>query len=273
MMPDDEIILTTSQFLQVEKLSLLGAMLAGITHEINNPLNFVSMAKDSLKDELSDLDSTLRVLTEDPEAHEMRAQFEKKFESLYKLISDIELGLNKVSTINSSMRNYARFDQTIDQTVSLSEILEETEIILANKLKRWTYSKYLDPNLPNISCNRSQISQVVANLISNACDSLAELKLADKSFKGALRTKISLIDNKKIRIEVEDNGSGINDEVLNKIFEPFFTTKSKSDGMGLGLTISLNIVKNHQGSIQCISSKDLGGANFIVELPTTQIIE
>ena len=93
-MPDDEIILTTSQFLQVEKLSLLGAMLAGITHEINNPLNFVSMAKDNLKDELSDLDSTLKVLTEDPEAYEMRLQFEKKFESLYKLISDIGSGIN-----------------------------------------------------------------------------------------------------------------------------------------------------------------------------------
>jgi signal transduction histidine kinase len=270
-MPDDEIILTTSQFLQVEKLSLLGAMLAGITHEINNPLNFVSMAKDNLKDELSDLDSTLKVLTEDPEAYELRVQFEKKFESLYKLISDIELGLNKVSTINTSMRNYARFDQTIDPTVNLKEILDETEIILSNKLKRWSYSKYIDPNLPNISCNRSQISQVVANLISNACDSLAEVKLTDKSFKGVLRTKISLINNKKIRIEVEDNGSGIKNEIKNKVFEPFFTTKSKSEGMGLGLTISLNIVKNHQGSIQCISSSDLGGANFIIELPITQI--
>jgi signal transduction histidine kinase len=97
--------------------------------------------------------------------------------------------------------------------------------------------------------------------------------MTDKSFKGILRIKISLIDNKKIRIEVEDNGSGISNEVLNKIFEPFFTTKSKSEGMGLGLTISLNIVKNHKGSIQYISSIDLGGANFRVELPITQIKE
>lgn len=271
-MPDDEIILTTSQFLQVEKLSLLGAMLAGITHEINNPLNFVSMAKDSLKDEISDLDSTLKILTEDPEAAEMRIQFEKKFESLYKLISDIELGLNKVSTINSSMRNYARFDQTIDQSVNIREIIEETEIILANKLKRWSYSKYIDSDLPFISCNRSQISQVIANLISNACDSLSEMKLKDKSFKGILKTKISLFSEKKIRIEVEDNGTGLKTEIQDKIFEPFFTTKSKSEGMGLGLTISLNIVKNHQGTIQSTISDDLGGAKFIVELPITQII-
>lgn len=269
-MPDDEIILTTSQFLQVEKLSLLGAMLAGITHEINNPLNYVAMAKDSLKDEISDLDSTLKVLTEDPEAEEMRIQFENKFKTLYKLIADIEMGLKKVSTINSSMRNYARFDQSIDESVNLREIMEETEIILANKLKRWSYKKTIDPNLPNISCNRSQISQVVANLLSNACDSLSEQKTKDVNFKGIIHTKIIYKDMKNIRIEVEDNGSGIKNEIQEKIFDPFFTTKSKSDGMGLGLTISSNIVKNHNGIIQYESSMDYGGARFIVELPVKQ---
>lgn len=269
-MPDDEIILTTSQFLQVEKLSLLGAMLAGITHEINNPLNYVSMAKDSLKDEISELDDTLKVLTEDPEAEELKVQFENKFKILYKLISDIELGLKKVSVINTSMRNYARFEQTIDDSVNLREILEETEIILSNKLKRWSYTKYIEPNLPLISCNRSQISQVLANLLSNACDSLAEKKGKNSSFKGILQTKIISADSKTVRIEIEDNGDGIENEIQEKIFDPFFTTKSKSDGMGLGLTISLNIIKNHNGSIRYVSSVELGGAKFIVEIPISQ---
>jgi signal transduction histidine kinase len=115
------------------------------------------------------------------------------------------------------MRNYARFDQTIDQSVNIREIIEETEIILANKLKRWSYSKYIDSDLPFISCNRSQISQVIANLISNACDSLSEMKLKDKSFKGILKTKISLFSEKKIRIEVEDNGTGLKTEIQDKI--------------------------------------------------------
>ena len=265
-MPDDEIILTTSQFLQVEKLSLLGAMLAGITHEINNPLNYVSMAKDSLKDELKDLDKTLQILTEDPEAEEIRIKFQQKFDKLYTLLSDIEMGLMKVSTINSSMRNYSRFDQLIDENVALKEILEETEIILANKLKRFTYSKYID-SIPAVACNRSQISQVIANLLTNACDSLTEKKGKEISFNGQIRAKIFLLREDIVRIQVEDNGDGIKLEIRDKIFEPFFTTKSKSDGMGLGLTISMNIVKNHKGNISVSQSEDLGGAKFIIDLP------
>jgi two-component system NtrC family sensor kinase len=265
-MPDDEIILTTSQFLQVEKLSLLGAMLAGITHEINNPLNYVSMAKDNLKDELKDLDKTLQILTEDPEAEEIRVKFQQKFERLYTLLSDIEMGLLKVSTINSSMRNYSRFDQLIDQNVVLKEILEETEIILANKLKRFTYSKYID-SIPMIACNRSQISQVIANLLTNACDSLSEKKEKKSSFSGQIRAKIFQLREDTIRIQVEDNGDGIKLEVRDKIFDAFFTTKSKSDGMGLGLTISMNIIKNHKGNISVFQSEDLGGAKFIIDLP------
>jgi two-component system NtrC family sensor kinase len=265
-MPDDEIILTTSQFLQVEKLSLLGAMLAGITHEINNPLNYVSMAKDNLKDEIVDLDKTLKILTEDPEAEEIRKKFQQKFDKLYALLSDIEMGLSKVSAINSSMRNYSRVDQVIDENVALREILEETEIILANKLKRFNYTKYID-SIPNIACNRSQISQVVANLLTNACDSLSEKKGKINSFDGQIRAKIFHLREDVVRIQVEDNGDGIKLDILDRIFEPFFTTKSKSDGMGLGLTISMNIIKNHKGIISVSQSEDLGGAKFIIDLP------
>lgn len=266
-MSEKIISLTESQFLQFEKLSLLGGMAAGITHEINNPLNYVSIARDELNDEITELFNELKELTSEPEADEIRKHFTTKFERLYSLLSDIKKGLEKVSKINSSMRNYSRIEHTTEKNIDFTDILEETEIILSNKLKQWNYKKVIEVSLPLIECNRSQISQVYANLLSNACDSLKEKKSKNRDFIGIILCKINLIKKNVLQLILEDNGVGISDEIQQKIFEPFFTTKSKDNGMGLGLSISMNIIKNHKGTLYCSKSTELGGAMFTIDLP------
>ena len=193
---------------------------------------------------------------------------------LPKLLSSMKMGAERIRQIVLSLRNFSRLDESGAKEVDLHEGLDNTLLILQNRLRfssgrnkrsEITITKEYD-DLPPITCHAGQINQVFMNLLSNAIDALDQENPPTPNIH--IRT---LLDNGWVAISIKDNGPGMTAEVASKLFDPFFTTKPIGKGTGLGLSISYQIVvERHQGNITCIS--ELGeGAEFIVEIPARSI--
>jgi signal transduction histidine kinase len=265
----EELDQASNQLIQAEKLSSLGAMVAGIAHEINNPVNFIEMSRFQEKTELDELKNYLFGLV--PEGEEGRAfkeSLEEKFKSLYELNAQIQTGVKRVVEINHSMRNAARTDLEKTPNVDMSELIQESLLILGGKAKEYQVERK-EEEIGGVTCKRSQIGQVVMNLVSNACDALKERKEKEGSgFQGKIL--VSLRKGEAlgtVEIAVENNGYGIPEEKWSKVFEAFYTTKPVGVGTGLGLAICAKIISDHGGKIQVGQSESLEGAKFTIILP------
>jgi signal transduction histidine kinase len=257
---------STQLLIQSEKLSSLGEMVAGISHEINNPMNFIEMSRFGQKEKLEDFQKYIEsFIPNSPETENFRQGIRSQFEELNDLNIMISKGIKKVSAINQSMRNVSRADTT-KMSVDLVELVQETLTILSFKVKDYIIETKFSQESIQFHCIRSQIEQVLMNLISNSCDALKEnAHTRDKT--GVIRISVELEPN-AMSFSVEDSGPGIPDENKTKVMDSFFTTKPKGVGTGLGLSIAGKIIKNHQGKIQVLDSKELGGALFRVTLPS-----
>jgi hypothetical protein len=255
----------TSQLIQAEKLSSLGAMVAGISHEISNPVNFIETSRFSLKEEVEEMKKYLYSMIPDTdEAKVFRESLEKKFQSLEEGIGNISFGVKRVTEINQSMRNAARSDDHATSSVHLEDIMEEAILILGSKLKSFEIQKEFG-TLPDVTVKRSHIGQVFMNILSNACDALHEKRSKDKEFLGKIRI-ILIQSGNDIEVSIEDNGPGIPDESKSKVMNAFYTTKPPGVGTGLGLAICGKIISDHKGKIQ-IKDSPWGGAKFIINIP------
>lgn len=272
---------------QSEKMAAIGQLAAGVAHEINNPLGYMSSNFDSLqkhfariKDffllyrQLSSLDKTEALRKEEASfGYELIRDLNKKYDDLNIdfILEDIDdifaettSGINRISDIVSSLRVYARTDKGDEKNYNnLLKMLQQAILITNNEVK---YVAKIEVKVPKeivIYCNGNQLGQVFINLIVNAAQAI---KSQNRSSLGRITIKAKLIDN-KIQIEVNDDGPGIPEENLAKIFEPFFTTKEVGQGTGLGLSIAYDIIVNkHGGSIT--AAGEVGkGASFIITLP------
>jgi len=269
----DELNQAQKELIQAQKLSSLGAMISGISHEINNPVNYIGTTSYILKNELSKLNEYLNSMIEDQSdaALEFKRELESKFFLLNKSIQNIESGVQKVSEINTALRNYSRLDEFPTRDILIEELFEEALTILGAQIKFFKINKnYL--NGAKAFCRRSHISQVICNLIINANDALLEKKelLEDPEFQGEITLSCKYLkdpDKDWVVFEIEDNGQGISDFAKDNIFQAFFTTKEVGKGTGLGLTICHKIIKDHDGKIEIDSSPSLGGARFKIYLP------
>jgi hypothetical protein len=263
---EKDLLSASDQLIQAEKLSSLGAMVSGIAHEINNPVNFIEMSRFQEKEELEDLKKYLfELIPDSEESRPFRLSLEKKFQSLEELNSQIQTGVKRVVDINHSMRNAARMDLQKEKNVNLSEVIEESLLILGAKTKEFQIQKNLDQNC-TAEVRRSQIGQIVMNLVSNSADAIKEKKETDHpGLNGIIQVSLYLKDGTAFLV-VEDNGPGIPEENRDKVMNSFFTTKKVGVGTGLGLAIVGKIVEGHQGKIE-ISTSNLGGAKFTVQIP------
>jgi signal transduction histidine kinase len=272
---------------QSEKMAAIGQLAAGVAHEINNPLGYMSSNFDSLqkhfariKDffllykQLISLDKTETLRKEEASfSYELIRDLNKKYDDLNIdfILEDIDdifaettNGVNRISDIVSSLRVYARTDKGDEKNYNnLLKMLQQAILITNNEVK---YVAKIEVKVPKeivIYCNGNQLGQVFINLIVNAAQAI---KSQNRSSLGRITIKAKLIDN-KIQIEVNDDGPGIPEENLAKIFEPFFTTKEVGQGTGLGLSIAYDIIVNkHGGSIT--AAGEVGkGASFIITLP------
>ncbi|MDQ0650486.1 ATP-binding protein [Pseudomonas cedrina] len=263
-----------SQLVQSEKLASLGQLAAGVAHEINNPVGFISSNLSTLDGYFTQLQQILQAyqdaepLIAAPEQRDqlkaLRTELELDFltEDIPILIRESKDGIGRVVQIVKDLKNFSRVDN--DQTwqwANLQQGIDSTLNIVASELKyKADVVKNYQP-LPEIECLASQLNQVVMNLVINAAQAMGPER--------GIITISNGVEGENIWLEVADNGCGIAPEALQKIFDPFFTTKPVGEGTGLGLSLSYGIVKKHGGTI-AVSSEPGKGTTFRVVLPIRQ---
>ncbi|MGB5961914.1 MAG: ATP-binding protein [Coleofasciculaceae cyanobacterium] len=284
---------TQAQLIQTEKMSSLGQLVAGIAHEINNPVTFISGNLTHISSYAEDLLNLLNLYQEEypntsetiqEEIEAIELDFLK--EDLPKVLNSMEIGADRISQIVSSLRDFSRTEQADMKPFNIHEGIDNTLLILQHRLKpQGSYGgieivkNYGD--LPLVKCYASQLNQVFMNILSNGIDALekhkenrvikisteirenSELQQASKNHDHNLANQGA----KSVIIRIQDNGLGMSESVINHLFDPFFTTKPVGKGTGLGLSISYQIIVEKHGGILKCNSVPGQGAEFWIEIP------
>ncbi len=278
---------TQSQMVQSEKMSALGQMVAGIAHEINNPVNFVhgnlSHINQYTEDLLRLLDAYKKNYPNPPQSLQDDLDYvDLNFlhEDLTKILKSMKMGTDRIRDIVVSLRNFSRLDQADFKPVDLHQGIDNTVMILQHRLKANAERPTIEVvreygDLPLVECYAGQMNQVFMNLLSNAIDALEEGN-AGRSFSdivdqpNRISIKSTIIEEEFVQIAIADNGTGIPEKSRSHLFDPFFTTKPVGKGTGLGLSISYQVVtEKHGGKLWCDST--LGeGTKFAIEIPIHQ---
>jgi signal transduction histidine kinase len=274
------------QLVQSEKMSALGQLVAGIGHEINNPLNAITGNLSHAEDYIQDLLHLIKLYRQKfPDAGD---EIEKEIEEidleylnedLPNLLNSMKVGSERLSHISHSLRVFSRSDTAKKVEFDLHEGIDSSLLLLTNRLKGKGNIPEIEVikeygKLPPIKCYPGQINQVFMNLLANAIDALEELWTSHlesgepkpkESPKIWIRTK--LYEQERAIVRFADNGLGINPQIYNRLFEPMFTTKPVGKRTGLGLSISYQItVQKHGGTLTCLSEPGQG-AEFVVDIP------
>jgi signal transduction histidine kinase len=263
--------LSQFQLLQSEKMASLGQLVAGIAHEINNPVTFISAGVDSLRTNFDEIMQVLdlyqritpgTVIERLSEIEKLKEEvaYGQAISEVGNLLDTIKTGTERTTEIIKGLRSFSRMDEDVLKVADIHENLNTALVLLRNKYKDRIIIRKEYGEIPQIECYPGQLNQVFMNILTNAIDSIE-----DKG-KVTIRTSKS---NQMVHITISDTGSGIPEEIRSKIFEPFFTTKEVGQGTGLGLSISHGIIEKHMGRID-VSSEPGKGSEFVISLPVKQ---
>ncbi len=249
---------------QTSKMAAIGTLASGIAHEINNPNNFILSNAQILSDNWRDIDRILcSYAKENGEFFIGKMGYSEAGALIPQMFKGLIEGANRIKSIVTGLKDFSRQEKTsLDQTVDVNKVIEASVSMLQNKIKKHTdyFSCSLGQNLPPVKGNFRQLEQVIVNLTLNALESLPS---RDRSVNIVTSYSGDLGD---IIIKVEDEGVGMTEDVQKSIFDPFFTTKLDCGGTGLGLSICFTIVKDHNGTIECVS-KPGKYTTFFVKIP------
>jgi len=270
----DDLKESQEQLIQSEKMASLGEMVAGVAHEINTPLGYVTSNVDILKVNFEDIETLIKMLGETTD--EMRKDERDKqmirnklsatiklYEKLeanvlaeenIQLLSDGAYGLTEISKLVTSLKDFARLDRQNTEQIDVHDCIENSVIIASNHIKgnNVTVTKEYDEEIPKITCFPSKLNQLFLNIITNACQSMKE--------KGGTLAISTTKHSDKMTIRFQDEGCGMDEETKQRMFDPFYTSKDIGEGTGLGMSIAYKIIEAHHGSINVESTIGEGTA-------------
>ncbi|MCT7950132.1 PAS domain-containing protein [Ancylothrix sp. C2] len=287
---------TQAQLIQSEKMSGLGQMVAGVAHEINNPVTFIYGNITPAQEYIEDLLNVLQLYQQyypmpvgaiQEALEELDLDF--LMTDLDKLLSSMKVGADRIRQIVMSLRNFARLDEATMKPVNIHEGLDNTLLLLQHRVEEKEGKPAIKivkeyGNLPKVECYANQLNQVFMNILNNAIDAIemaaGEWGLAISKNGGShpivyaesplINIRTCTVDDERVEIRISDNGIGMKEEVRRRLFDPFFTTKPVGKGTGLGLAISYQIiVDKHGGNLECVSMPEKG-AEFIIAIPICQ---
>ncbi len=276
----DELKNAQTKLVDAEKMASLGQLTAGIAHEINNPINFVSSNIRPLRRDIDDIIDLIKKYENSVDVN----KFQEQFEEVYKfkkeidydyLIHEIDVllkgmadGAGRTVEIVKGLKSFSRLDESDLKYANVNDGIDSTIIILNSTFKgRVTVLKDLG-DIPEIECFAGKLNQVFMNIINNAAQAVMQAHMDDND--GQVLIKTYKAENEEaVKISIKDNGVGMPEHVKEKIFEPFFTTKKAGEGTGLGLSIVFSIIELHKGKIE-VNSNPGEGTEFLITLPINQ---
>ena len=262
---------TQAQLVQTEKMSSLGQLVAGVAHEINNPVTFISGNLEHTGRYAIELLDLVRLYGQHyleplPEIQEKLDELDLDFiaEDVPKMLESMTVGVGRIQKIVLCLRNFSRLDESEMKPANIHEGIDSTLLLLEHRLNDrpgglaiQLHKEY--GNLPLVECYPSQLNQVFMNILNNAIDALEEKMAQQEDFAPMIQIVTECENAKQISIRIADNGPGMTEVVQKRLFDPFFTTKTVGKGTGLGMAISYQIVTNrHGGELKCISQPGLG---------------
>ena len=280
----EELQRTQLQMIQSEKMSSLGQLVAGVAHEINNPVNFIHGNIAPLTEYTQDLVDLVELYQStypnpSPDIEETIEDIDLDFlmEDSPRILASMKVGTERIRQIVGSLKNFSRLDEAERKEANIHEGLDSTLLILENRIKATSEKPAIQierdyGDLPLINCYPGQLNQVFMNILANALDAMEE-RDRDRSLEAmkqqpsAIRIQTRRVGTDQVAISIADNGPGIPENTRQRIFDPFFTTKVVGKGTGIGMSISHQIItEKHGGQIQCLSGPGQG-AEFIIEIP------
>ncbi|MBD2496908.1 sensor histidine kinase [Nostoc sp. FACHB-280] len=275
------------KLVESEKMSALGVLVAGIAHEINNPVSFIYGNLNYAHKYFQDVLDLLEIYQKhypkpaiDIQQKINAIELEFIQEDAHKLFQSMMCGAERICEIVKSLRTFSRLDEAEFKSVNVHDGIDSTLVILNNRFKALS-NKLQDiqiirnyGELPLVECYAGQLNQVFMNILANATDALEEAvikkRCTQENFNPTIEIATKVINHDWIEISIADNGLGITEPVQTKLFDPFFTTKDIGKGTGLGLSISYKIiVELHRGKLECHSEPG-AGATFIIQIPARQ---
>ncbi len=278
---------TQTQLIQSEKMSSLGQLVAGMAHEINNPVSFIYGNLSHADEYTQHLIEVVQLYQKyypqaTPEIEEKIEEVDLNFaiEDLPNLLKSMKSGADRIRQIIISLRNFSRFDEAELKLVNIHEGIDSALMIIQHRLNFQTKGTNRENpprnvriqivkqygNLPLVYCYAGQLNQVLMNILNNGIDALEELP----SQNPTILICTEVVDKERIAIRIKDNGKGMTKEIQQRLFDPFFTTKPVGKGTGLGLSIAYQIVvEKHGGSLHCITEPEQG-TEFVIEIPIKQ---
>jgi len=275
---------TQAQLVQTEKMSGLGQMVAGVAHEINNPVSFIAGNVEHAQTYFQDLLAIIQAYQQEypdcpSQLQDLIDELDLDFlqNDLQKLLHSMRVGSDRIRNIVLSLRNFSRLDEEGMKPIDLHEGIDNTLLILQHRLKDTGRQAAIEivkeyGLLPPVTCYASQLNQVFMNILNNAIDALEEQRdrQKDKNQNPQIRICTEVLEGDRALIRIADSGPGMPEKVRQRLFEPFFTTKPIGKGTGLGLSISYQIVvEEHQGQLICTSTPG-EGTEFAILLPLSQ---